>query len=99
MNINTNPLAMIQPGQRITEQKPADDQSVGFGDLLKQAIDGVNSLDQQSADMKTNLVTGQIDDIAQVLIAAEKSNIAFQLTVQIRNKVIEAYQEIMRMQV
>lgn len=100
MNILKTPLAPIQLGQIVGEPlKASDDQSVGFGDLLKKAVDEVNTLQQQSGDLKTKLVTGEIEDIHQVMIAAEKANLAFQLTMQIRNKVIDAYQEIMRMQV
>ncbi len=100
MDILTSPLTMVQPVQKLAGQsKMTDDQGLGFSDLLKKAVDEVNTLQQQSADMKTKLVTGEIDDVLPVMIAAEKANLAFQLTVQIRNKVIEAYQDIMRMQV
>ncbi len=100
MEIRTTPLTMIQPGQKAEGQaKPVEDQDSGFGHLLKKAIEEVNALQQQSSEMKTKLVTGETEDIHQVMIAAAKADLAFQLTVQIRNKVIEAYQEIMRMQV
>jgi len=101
VNILTTPLPLIQPGQNLTEQTKQVDQQqgTGFGEFLSKAIDEVNNLQQQSAEMKTKLVTGEIEDIHQVMIAAEKANLAFQLTVQIRNKVVEAYQEIMRMQI
>lgn len=76
-----------------------EDQSVSFGEVLKKAVGEVNALQQQSTELKTQLLTGQADSIHQVTIAAEKAELAFQLTMQIRNKVIEAYQEVMRMQV
>ena len=49
--------------------------------------------------MSAKLATGKIEDISQVTIAAEKASIALQLTMQVRNKVMDAYQEVMRMQV
>lgn len=70
-----------------------------FGQFLQDAMQEVNNLQLESQDMKQQLITGNVEDIHQVMIAAEKANVALQLTVQIRNKVIEAYQEIMRMQV
>lgn len=70
-----------------------------FGQFLQDAMSEVNNLQMQSRDAKQQLLTGNIDDIHQVMVAAEKANVALQLTVQIRNKVIEAYQDIMRMQV
>ena len=45
------------------------------------------------------LAAGQVEDISEVVIAGEKAAIAVQLTMQVRNKMVEAYQEIMRMQV
>lgn len=100
MDILNTTLAPIKPALEIGKaSEKVEDQSVDFGEVLKQAIGEVNGLDQQSAEMKTKLLTGQVDDIHQVMIAAEKADLAFQLTVQIRNKVIEAYQEIMRMQI
>lgn len=100
MDLRGLSMAGIQPIQQITEKSvtPAE-QETSFSEVLKNAVDEVNSLQQQSSDMKTQLLTGQVQDLHQVMIAAEKSSLAFQLTVQIRNKVVEAYQEIMRMQV
>ncbi|MGB3261796.1 flagellar hook-basal body complex protein FliE, partial [Paenisporosarcina sp.] len=50
-------------------------------------------------DKLTNqLVTGEVKDIHEVMIASQKASLSLQLTVQVRNKVVEAYQEVMRMQ-
>jgi len=49
--------------------------------------------------MATKLALGQIDDIHQVTIAMEKATLSLQLAVQVRNRMVEAYQEISRMQV
>lgn len=79
------------------EKAAAGDQA--FGQFLQDALQEVNNLQMQSRDMKQQLLTGNVEDLHQVMIAGEKASVALQLTVQIRNKVIEAYQEIMRMQV
>lgn len=73
--------------------------NVDFGTLLSNALDKVNELEMQSNEYKKLLATGDIDNLHDVTIAAEKANIALQLTLSIRNKVVEAYKEIMRMQV
>lgn len=70
-----------------------------FGEFLKDALHNVNNLQHQSKQASLNLAAGKIQDIAEVTIAAEKASIALQLTMQVRNKVVEAYQEVMRMQV
>ena len=49
--------------------------------------------------MNQALAAGQIEDVSQVIVASEKAGIAMQVTLQVRNKIVEAYQEVMRMQV
>lgn len=70
-----------------------------FGEFLQDALTNVNSLQNESKQASLNLAAGKIQDIAEVTIAAEKASIALQLTMQVRNKVVDAYQEVMRMQV
>jgi flagellar hook-basal body complex protein FliE len=70
-----------------------------FAASLKKAVGTVDSL-QKDADVKMQeLATGKSQNIHETMIAAEKAEIALKLMVQVRNKIIEAYQEIMRMQV
>jgi flagellar hook-basal body complex protein FliE len=70
-----------------------------FATTLKDAINHVNAA-QKEADYKMQeLATGKSQNIHETMIAAEKADIALRLMVQVRNKMIEAYQEIMRMQV
>lgn len=70
-----------------------------FGDTLKEAIQEVNQLQKVSDKKMQDLATGKTDNIPDVMIAAEKADIALKLMVQVRSKIIDAYQEIMKMQV
>ncbi len=70
-----------------------------FSELLKAAIERVNALQNESAEMNKKLALGEVEDIHQVMIAGEKAAIALELTIEIRNKVVEAYQSIMRLNV
>ena len=70
-----------------------------FSTLLNQALQDVNQLHQTADADAQKLVAGEPVDIHQVMIGMEKANVAFGLTLQVRNKLVEAYQEIMRMQV
>lgn len=70
-----------------------------FGEFLDEALNNVNQLQNEASQASINLATGKIQDIAEVTIAAEKATVALHLTMQVRNKVVDAYQEIMRMQV
>lgn len=72
---------------------------ISFGDYLNNAVSKVNDLQIEAQDYKKLLATGDIDDLHSVMIATEKANIAFQLTMSIRSKVVDAYREIMRMQI
>lgn len=70
-----------------------------FKEMLYDAIDTVSDLQRNADELMTKLAIGETQDIHQVMIAVEEVNLALQLTLQIRNKMLEAYQEIMRMQV
>lgn len=74
-------------------------EAVNFKDLLMDALENVNSLETESAKMTEDFIAGRTDNIHQVMIAGEKASIALQFVMEVRNKVLEAYQEIMRMQV
>lgn len=70
-----------------------------FSEFLTEALGEVNQLQNNSAKASFDLAAGKLQDVSQVTIAAEKASIAIQLTMQVRNKMIDAYQEVMRMQV
>lgn len=70
-----------------------------FADTLKEAVNSVNELQKSSDKAAQALATGKTDNVADVMIAAEKADIALRVMVQVRNKIIDAYQEIMKMQV
>jgi flagellar hook-basal body complex protein FliE len=72
---------------------------VSFGDYLKNALDNVNQLQLDSQQIGVDFAAGKTDNIHEVMIAGEKADISMQLTMQIRNKVLDAYNEIMRMQI
>ncbi|NLY50990.1 MAG: flagellar hook-basal body complex protein FliE [Firmicutes bacterium] len=71
----------------------------GFRDLLAASLNEVNRLQLDAEDKTRQLISGEDIELHQVMLAAEKASLALELTQTLRNKVIEAYQEIMRMQV
>ncbi len=70
-----------------------------FKDSIKKAIKEVNHLQSEADKFSVQLATGEIEDVHKAMIAMQKAKLALDLTIQVRNKVIEAYQEIMRMQI
>ena len=84
---------------KIDQMPNSQESGPSFADTLKEAVNDVNQM-QLNADKKIQeLATGKTDDIAGVMIATEKADIALRAMVQVRNKIIDAYQEIMKMQV
>jgi len=70
-----------------------------FGATLRGAVREVNGLQIQADKVAAKLATGNIEDVHQAMVAMQKASLAMQFTIQVRNKVIEAYQEIMRTQI
>jgi len=70
-----------------------------FGDVLKEAISQTDQLQKQSNNEIGKLMAGESQDLHATLIAVQKADLSFQMMMQVRNKIVQAYQEIMRMQV
>lgn len=74
-------------------------ESPGFMDSLKQAIGEVNDAQLHAGRAVDALMTGESQDIHRAMVALQQADVSFQLMMQIRNKLIAAYEEIQRMQV
>jgi flagellar hook-basal body complex protein FliE len=103
--INTNQLLMQLRAAAAQAKMPAAqpvEQSGGanFSSLLSQSIGKVNEMQQTSSSMSRGFELGDPNvSLPEVMIAKSKAGLAFEGMVQVRNKMIDAYQEIMRMQV
>ncbi|MBP7462311.1 MAG: flagellar hook-basal body complex protein FliE [Candidatus Delongbacteria bacterium] len=89
-----NRLSQI-PGQ----ESQAQEAKVKFEDVLKNFVNDVNDMQLMAKESIEKLAAGEITDVHQVMVAVEKAGVSFDLMMEIRNKMLEAYQEIMRMQV
>jgi flagellar hook-basal body complex protein FliE len=67
-----------------------------FGQMLNSFIQDVNELQHNSADVEKKFLTGEITDVHQVMLASEEASVAFELLMEIRNKLLESYKEIIR---
>ncbi|MCW8996051.1 MAG: flagellar hook-basal body complex protein FliE [Psychromonas sp.] len=108
MNLNTSALFNDLKTQGLQSKgldSELSSQSVNssqadFSKMLKQAIDNVNGLQQNTSDLRNRFEMGDKEvSLGEVMIAANKSSLAFDATVQIRNKMVEAYKEVMSMPV
>ncbi len=83
-------------------QSPASDPAQagpvgGFGDALKSALDGVTATQRNAENLSAAYERGEETDIAKVMLARQEAGIAFEATLQVRNRLLSAYQDIMRM--
>lgn len=96
-------LNSVLPGTtaNLTSTSPSGNRedAPSFAEALQGAFDKINQMQLDSAELARQFAAGETDDLIRVVTAAEEASIALQLAVQVRNKVVEAYQEIMRMQV
>lgn len=87
------------PGAVGSQSVTANDK-VEFGTLLKSAVQQVNEIQKQSGSLKNDFVSGKEGvDLVQVMIASEKSSVAFGAMVEVRNKLLQAYDEVKRIRV
>lgn len=105
----------IDPNQLLTQMRAAQAQAtqqpvvnpqsggasnVDFSGLMKSAIDQVNQTQQASGKVKTAFEMGDPNvSLADAMIASQKASVAFEATLQVRNKLVKAYEEVMRMSV
>ena len=74
-------------------------QGPSFADQLKNAVSEVDALQTRRDDMVESMVRGEVTEVHDVTIAAKEAQLAFELLLEVRNKLLEGYQELMRMQV
>jgi flagellar hook-basal body complex protein FliE len=97
---NIKGVELLNSKNPLAEINPAKESSKGdFGAHLNKAIGEVNELQQKADEAIQQLVGEGKGDLQDTMVALEKADVSFRLMMQIRNKVLEAYQEIMRMQV
>ena len=101
-------MAVVSPVdllKQLETQTPASPRKQGaeevpsFSETLKKFVSDVNNLQLEADNQMRLMAAGQAENLHDVMIAVEKAGISFELLMEIRNKVLEAYQELMRMQV
>ncbi len=102
MNIAFNPFttnaANASGFAPATSQPGGAEAKQPFSDLLTDAVDQVGALESQARNAVQGLMTGAGVDVHQAMIATQKADMAFELTLAVRNKAVQAYQSVMQMQ-
>ena len=96
---NINSVVGAMDRSLADSNNPAKASQVDFGEVLSEAISDVDALQKESETLNAQLAIGEIDNLHDVVIAAEKAELALNLTLEVRNRLVEAYQEIMQMQI
>ena len=109
MNISSNYGSLVSPYSKINKSEIRKDFEIpsegvqipktSFIDHLQNGIDQVNASQKHSDQKANDLVTGKEQNIHETMLAATQAELNFNLMVQVRNKALEAYQEVMRMPV
>ena len=99
MNIQLNPNIVSKTEMPVTQKPTPAEVNANFADSLKGAIENLNTVQGESDKMTEALAAGKTQDLHNVMITAQKASITLETTVQIQQKVIDAYNEVMRMQI
>lgn len=96
-----NQALTLLPGSASIDQKSAAEADAkkmmtSFGETLNKAIGDVNSLQQEAGKAVDKMVVGEDVDLHDVMIAVEKAKTSFSLLMEVRNKTLDAYRELMR---
>jgi len=87
-----------RPGDAIAPGRVGDAGAPSFGATLRGALEGVNAAQQRSGEMVRAFELGEPGaDLARVMVAAQQSQVAFRATVEVRNRLVQAYQDVMNM--
>ena len=95
----TNPLQQLKNLESKLQQQDKTTSSVDFAQVLSKAIVDVDQAQHFSNNQVDKVLSGEVEDVHTAMIAMKKAEMSFQMMMQVRNKLVEAYQEIMRMQV
>jgi flagellar hook-basal body complex protein FliE len=90
-------VGSISPLPALSSLQPEEGQG-GFGAVLSSALQHLNQLSGGAEQEVGNLLKGASGDVSSVMIAVEKADVAFQMMMQVRNKIVNAYQDIEKMQ-
>ena len=92
------PIKPIGGVERSEIARPTEKASEGFSKTLKDALSEVNELQNQSSEEIGREIEGDLKDVHSAMLALQKADLSFQLMLQVRNKLVQAYRDVMRMQ-
>jgi len=95
----TSPIQQLKDLESKVQKKSTGPGGASFKDFLTEAVETVDKAHQASDQEIKKVLSGELQDVHSAMIAMQKADLSFQMMMQVRNKLLEAYQEVMRMQV
>jgi flagellar hook-basal body complex protein FliE len=92
------PNSYLPQSSALDSGSGTDSEGLNFGAVLKNAISSVDQANSSAGAQVNSLLQGASNDMSSVMIAVEKADVSFQLMMQVRNKIVNAYQDIEKMQ-
>tara|TARA_B100000686_G_scaffold349174_1_gene441920 strand:+ start:700 stop:1008 length:309 start_codon:yes stop_codon:yes gene_type:complete len=99
ITLESNLKAVLGPGLDKTNKASQIEAGKTFSETLEESLNQVNVLQNDADSAIEDLSTGKSHSIHETMISVNKADIAFRMTMQVRNKIVEAYQEVLRLQV
>jgi flagellar hook-basal body complex protein FliE len=95
---NAGSSGIVNQNSRIGQEKAATKTSMPFSEVVEKAVNGVNEMQVQADQKSADLLSGKTDDVHDVSIAMQRSKLSFELMMEIRNKLLDTYKEVSRIQ-
>lgn len=95
----TNPIQQLKEFESKVGTTPGEPDSKKFSSLLNEAMNEVDQAQKASDEQISKVLSGDVQDVHTAMIAMQKAELSFQMMMQVRNKLVDAYHEVMRMQV
>lgn len=86
-----------RPAESVGLKEAGNSSRTGFGEVMSQAVQSVNQLQQTASQSSEDFVLGKETDLVKVMVEGQKASVGFQALVQVRNRMVTAYQDIMNM--
>jgi len=96
--IAVNGVTSLQPSAGAGMKPAVAPAGLGFGDLLDNLVNKVDGLQKTADTSVADVVSGKVTDVHQVAVKVQEAGVAFDLMLGVRNRLMDAYQELMRMQ-
>ncbi len=99
MDKNVQGVNQLSTSDLLNKKSSAKVEGSEFGDVLKETLNEVNELQKEGQKATSDIATGQVKDLHQAAIAIDKAELSMKMMLEVRNKAINAYKEILRTQI